>query len=158
MAIRPPGQTTERLGKGEGEELVRRALEDGVIAHERSPGIDVGWSIADLAADLGCSDTHATRIIRREHNVHLRAGQIRRLRPRIKAAVLAALGLDQAENRDVQSHVRRVSARVGALNALLDRFLSDKVIDPKERAQLRAEFRSLASEALAGADDLGESE
>ena len=151
MPYSTPVQGTER----DGEERVRRALEDGVIAHERSPGLDVGWSIADLAADLGCSATHAARIIRKEHNVHLRAWQIRRLRPRIRAAVLSALDLAPSAHRDVESHVRRLSARTGRINELLDRALGDEVIDPKERAQLRAELRQLASEATAGADDLG---
>jgi len=155
MSIRGPVQATEQLPKGEGEECVRRALEDGVIAHERNPGSHIGWSIADLAADLGCSATHAARIIRKEHNVHLRAGQVRRLRPRIRAAVVAAMGLAPAAHRPVESHVRRVSASAGELNALLERVMSDGHIDPAERAELRAKFRAVLDAAAQGAEDLG---
>ena len=151
MTFPTPAHGTEQSG----EERVRRALEDGVIAHERSPGLDVGWSIADLASDLGCSATHAGRIIRKEHNVHLRAGQIRRLRPRIRAAVLAALGLAESAHRTVEGHVRRVNVCTGRLNELLERALGDRVIDDRERAQLRAEFREVAAAALQGAEDVG---
>lgn len=153
ITIRHPAQTTERLSKGDGEERVRRALEDGVIAHERAPGQDVGWSIADLANDLRVSETHARRIVRRDHNVHLRAGQIPLLRPRIRAAVEAALGLSPCVHRAIEGHVRRVSIIAGRLNELLERALLDNVVDDRERAQLRAEFRALANAARAGAED-----
>ena len=87
MTLRP----TDRMAPGEGEELVRRALEDGVIARERDPDHRIGWTIADIAHDLGVSEERARKMVRLGLGVNLRAGQVLSLRPRIRNAVLAAM-------------------------------------------------------------------
>lgn len=74
-AIRPTERPTERLLSGEGEELVRQTLEDGVIARERDPHHRVGWTIADIAHDLGVSEERARKLVRKNGGANLRAGQ-----------------------------------------------------------------------------------
>lgn len=151
---------TERLLPGEGEEVVRRVLEDGVIARERDPHKRAGWTISDLADDLGVSDERARKIVRREGKVSLRAGQVLALRPRIRAAVLAALtGADQrlggsSRRRTIDSHLRRCTAQLGRISELLDRAEADGHVDDRECAALREALLRLASDATNGADDL----
>jgi hypothetical protein len=147
---------TERLRPREGEERVRQALEDGVIARQRDPNGNAGWSIADLARDLCIDPKRAARMVHVGGGVNLRAGQIPLLRPRIRAAVFAAIGGASATHLPIDKHVRRANVCVGRLNEMYDRALGgDGVIDADERAQLRAEFRQLASTAAQSADDLG---
>lgn len=151
----PTEHGTERPARGEGDERVRRALEDGVYARERARGTDAGWSIADIAHDLGISDTRAALLLKAGSNVHLRAGQIPLLRPRIRAAVLAAIGCAPSPRRPVEGHVRRLTGRVGRLNELLDRALADNCINEAEAAELRAELRGIGADSLAAAEDVG---
>lgn len=149
-------RTTERLLPGEGEELVRRALEDGVIARERDRDRHEGWTIADIAHDLGISDERARKMVRQGGGVNLRAGQVLSLRPRIRAAVRAAMeGAAPDRRRTAESHVRNLGALVGDINRILDRAVADGEIDDDESAELRAAMRALSSAAATGAEDLG---
>ena len=154
MTFERTGQTTERLLPGEGEERVRRALEDGVIARERDVERRAGWSIADLARDLGISETRAAKMVRLGGGVNLRAGQIPMLRPRIRAAVLAAINAGVHEHRPIERRVRKLSALVGRLNDTVDRALADHVIDNAESAELRAAFREIADASAEAAEDV----
>ena len=151
----PTEHGTERPARGEGDERVRRALEDGVYARKRNPGTDIGWTVADVAHDLGISETRAALMLKAGSNIHLRAGQVPLLRPRIKAAVLAAMGCAPSARRAVEGHVRRLTGRVGRLNELLDRALADNSINEGEAAELRAELRGIGADSLAAAEDVG---
>ena len=142
---------------GEGEEYLRRVLEDLVIARTRDPQNRAGVSIAELSEDLGLSRQRVQRMISADSpEVNLRAGQILSLRPRVRALVLAALAA-QSESlgggrhaEDVALH-RRVGALYGRLSETLERALRDEVIDPQERAELRAAWAQIAAEAGRGA-------
>ena len=151
-----------RLLPGEGEELVRRALEDLILAHDRDPDHAAGLSRADLARDLGVSEQRARDLLDPDKpQVNLRAGQLLALRPRVRSAVLGAL---QAESerleasaprarRPLDSRIRQLGGKLGRINELLDRALEDGQIDQGERAGLRAALSALASEASAGAHE-----
>lgn len=156
MTIDRTEQVAERPRPREGEERVRQALEDGVIARERDPQGRAGWSVAELGRDLSIDERRAAKMVKAGGGVYLRAGQIPMLRARIRAAVLAAIGCGEAAHHPVEKHMRRANVRVGKLNELYDRALEgDGVVDARERAQLRTEFRQLSREAAESADDLG---
>lgn len=149
----------DRALPGEGEEHLRRVLEDLVIARQRDPANRVGVSVAELAEDLGVSRQRVQRMISADSpEVNLRAGQILSLRPRVRALVLAALAA-QSETlgggglaEDVALH-RRIGALYGRLSETLDRALADGRIDDDERAELRAAWAQIAAEAGRGAGD-----
>lgn len=156
MTIRP----TERLLPGEGEELIRRCLEDQAIARDRDPEGRAGASRAEMSRALMVSEERVRRMISSdEPTVNLRAGQILALPPRVRRAVLAvltaeSLRLDEGatgRRRSPESMLRQVGAKVGKLNAVVDRALADDEIDEGEAAEIRAAFGDVASEAGAGA-------
>lgn len=144
---------------GEGEEFLRRVLEDLVIARGRDPAKRAGVSVAELAEDLGVSRQRVQRMISADvPEVNLRAGQILSLRPRVRGLVLAALSA-QSEAldghrlaEDVALH-RRVGVLYGRLSETLERALADGRIDEHERAELRAAWGMIAAEAGRGAGD-----
>jgi hypothetical protein len=155
MGAPPP----RRLPPGEGEEAIRRVLEDLVIARQRDPDGKAGVSIDDLHKDLGVSRQHVQRILSAEHpNVNLRAGQILSLRPRVRGLVLAALAaqaeaLDGGSIAEDQALHRRVGMLFGRVSEILDRALADGRIDPEEQAELRAGWAQLSVEAAKGAGE-----
>lgn len=148
-------RATDRLARGEGEELVRRALEDLTIAHERDPHGREGVSRAELGRCLGVSRQRVDALLSAERpDVNLRAGQIPALPPRARRAVLAVLnatsrGLDA--ERDFEGYHRSLGGLYGKLSDVLDRAKLDGRIDDDEAAELRAVYAAIAGEAGAAA-------
>lgn len=148
-----------------GDELIRRTLEDLVIAHERDPSHRRGVSRASLAAHLGCSRQRVDAILdATKPNINLRAGQIERLPPRARRAVMAVLTARSraADARTATKHAtpeadeaarhRRAMRLLGELAELFERALAnDGHVDPTERAELRAAWAALAAESTDGA-------
>mgnify|MGYP000916820729 CR=1 FL=1 len=144
-------RATDRLPRGEGEELVRRVLEDLVLAQERDPRGLAGVPRNELARCLGVTRQRVDAILAADRpDVNLRAGQIPSLPPRARRAVLAALNacsrdLDGPE--DYPGVHRRLGTLYGKLSAVLDRALEDKVIDESESEELRSILGAIAGEA-----------
>jgi len=148
----------DRAAPGEGEEYLRRVLEDLVIARQRDPNKRAGVSVADLAEDLGVSRQHVQRLLSAdEPGVNLRAGQLLALRPRVRAQVMAALSARSEElgaSPSPPEHdalLRRMAILCGRLAETLDRARADGRVDEEEQAQLRAMWAELAAEAQRGA-------
>lgn len=150
-----PIRATDRLPSEEGNELVRRALEDLVIAHERDPQGREGVSRAELARCLGVSRQRVDAILSADRpDVNLRAGQIPALPPRARRAVLAALNATSRSldgGQDFDTTHRRLGSLYGRLSDVLERAKGDGTIDDHEAAELRAVLFAIAGEASGAA-------
>jgi hypothetical protein len=152
--------STEYPFPDDAEERIRRCLEDLKIAHERTRGRE-GVSCADMARALGVSDQRMADILDvKKPNVNLRAGQVNRLPPTARRAVMALLEEDArrldeacAPARTVASRHRKLSSLVGRHGDKIDRALLDGRLDGDEHAELRASLCEIASEAGAGLRD-----
>ncbi len=152
-------RSTGRMAPGEGEELVRRKLEDLALASKRhEPG---GVSKADMARDLRVSPQRVDDMLdENKPAVNLRAGQILSLDPTARRAVLAMLNaksraLDaRGTTRSPESRDRRLSVLKGEYSQMLETFLGDTMLDDDEKRKLRAKLYEFVLEAIDGAEDL----
>lgn len=148
----------DKLPPGEGEEYVRRALEDMVIARQRDPLDKAGVSVDELHRDLKVSRQRVSRIISADSpEINLRLGQVLSLRSQPRRMLLAAV-LAKADELDGHGPTeddatlhRRMAAHFGRLSEILDRALADGHVDAVEAAELRAAWAVLAAVAGRGA-------
>lgn len=134
-------------------EAIRTALADLALAYDRKE--PRGVSCAEMARACGVAAQSFGRYLSGERVFPL--DHLPLLPPTAYRAAMAAIEACRATTngpRPVDSRGRRLSTLVGEHQALLERVLADNHVDESERAQLRASYLRVASEAFEGLADL----